>query len=81
MKKILCLTALALLVGCGETVYRTQLEIYCPSIKQYTPEFNNKLADEIENLPTDSTAVEEAMKNYIYLRDRIRRCNDEKDAM
>ena len=81
MKKILCLTALALLVGCGATVYRTQLEIYCPSIKQYTPEFNNRLADEIENLPTDSTAVEEAMKNYIYLRDRIRRCNDEKDKI
>ena len=81
MKKTLCLTALALLVGCGETVYRTQLDIYCPSIKQYSPEFNNKLADEIENLPADSTAVEEAMKNYIYLRDRVRRCNEEKDAM
>ena len=81
MKKILCLTALALLVGCGETVYRTQLEIYCPSIKQYTPEFNNKLADEIESLPADSTAVEEAIKNYTYLRDRLRRCTEEKDEL
>ncbi len=75
------MTALVLLTGCGETVYRTKLEVYCPPIKQYSPEFNQKLADEIDSLPAQSSAVEEAMKNYIYLRDRIRLCNTEKDAM
>ena len=66
------------LTGCAETVYRTQLEIYCPSLKQYSEDFNNKLADELEKLPSDSRAIEEAMGNYIYLRDRIRRCEEEK---
>ena len=69
------------LTGCAETVYRTQLEIYCPAIKQYSEDFNNKLADELESLPSDSRAIEEAMGNYIYLRDRIRRCEEEKDKV
>ena len=69
------------LTGCAETVYRTQLEIYCPSLKQYSEDFNNKLADELEQLPSDSRAIEEAMGNYIYLRDRIRRCEEEKDKV
>jgi len=61
-----------------ETVYRTKLEIYCPALKQYSEEFNTQLANEIESLPNDSRAIEEAMGNYIYLRDRIRRCEEEK---
>ncbi len=81
MKKMLLLIALVSLSGCAETVYRTQLEIYCPSIKQYSEDFNNKLADELESLPSDSRAIEEAMSNYIYLRDRIRRCEEEKDKV
>ena len=78
---MLLLIALVSLSGCAETVYRTQLEIYCPSIKQYSEDFNNKLADELESLPSDSRAIEEAMRNYIYLRDRIRRCEEEKDKV
>lgn len=77
----LLLIGTALLTGCGTTVYRTNVEVYCPQIKQYTPEFNAKLADEINNLPADSTAVEEAIKNYTYLRDRVRRCNIEKEKI
>ena len=46
---------------------------------QYDDRFNNQLADEIDGLPPDSRAIEEAMKNYIYLRDRIRRCEAERD--
>jgi len=46
---------------------------------QYSDSFNNQLADEIEALPPDSRAIEEAMKNYIYLRDRSRRCEAERD--
>ena len=81
MKKMLLLIVSLSLTGCAETVYRTQLEIYCPSIKQYSEDFNNKLADELESLPSDSRAIEEAMGNYIYLRDRIRRCEEEKDKV
>ena len=81
MKLILLLTAALLLTGCAKTVYRTQLEIYCPQIAQYDERFNNQLADELESLPATSTAIDEAVKNYIYLRDRIRRCNEEKDKI
>ena len=78
---MILLIASLLLTGCAETVYRTKLEIYCPSLKNYSDEFNTKLANEIENLPSDSRAIEEAMDNYIYLRDRIRRCEEEKDKL
>ncbi len=78
MKMILSLIVSLSLTGCAQTVYRTQLEIYCPSIKQYDERFNNLLADELESLPPESRAIEESMKNYIYLRDRIRRCEEEK---
>ena len=81
MKLILLLTAALSLTGCAKTVYRTQLEIYCPLIKQYDERFNNKLADELESLPPESAAIDEAVKNYIYLRDRIRRCSEEKDNL
>jgi len=81
MKLILLLIASLLLTGCEKTVYRTQLEIYCPQIKQYDERFNNQLADELENLPPESVAIDEAVKNYIYLRDRIRRCSEEKDNL
>jgi len=81
MKKTLLLIVLVSLVGCEKTVYRTQLEIYCPQIKQYNEEFNNKLADEIERLPPENRAIEEAIGNYVYLRDRIRRCTEEKDKI
>jgi len=81
MKKTLLLIVLASLVGCEKTVYRTQLEIYCPQIKQYDERFNNQLADELESLPPETEAIDEALKNYIYLRDRIRRCNEEKDKI
>jgi len=50
-------------------------------LKQYDERFNNQLADEIESLPAEATAIDEAVKNYIYLRDRIRRCEEEKDEI
>ena len=79
MRAIPLLIVALSLTGCVTTVYRTQLEVYCPSMAQYDDRFNNQLADEIEALPPDSRAIEEAMKNYIYLRDRIRRCEAERD--
>ena len=81
MKLTILLIASLSLTGCAQTVYRTQLEIYCPQLKQYDERFNNQLADELESLPAEATAIDEAVKNYIYLRDRIRRCEEEKDEI
>ena len=79
MKTTILVIASLLLTGCAQTVYRTKLEIYCPSIKQYDESFNQKLADELDSLPPEYTAIDETVKGYIYLRDRIRRCHEEKD--
>lgn len=46
---------------------------------EYDVAFNNRLADEIENLPPDSTAISEAISNYAALRDKIRACRKERD--
>lgn len=46
---------------------------------QYSPEYNQKLADEIDSLPAESTALETAIADYVALRDRIRACDEEKD--
>ena len=46
---------------------------------QYSPEYNQKLAEEIDNLPADSTALETAITDYVTLRDRIKTCDEEKD--
>ena len=81
MKLIILLIASLSLTGCAQTVYRTKLEIYCPQIKQYDERFNIQLADELDRLPASNTAIDEAVKNYIYLRDRIRRCEEEKDKV
>ena len=81
MKLIILLIASLSLTGCAQTVYKTKLEIYCPQIKQYDERFNIQLADELDSLPASNTAIEEAVKNYIYLRDRIRRCEEEKDMI
>ena len=43
--------------------------------------FNNKLADELESLPSDATAIPEALSNYAYLRDRVRQCQIERDEL
>jgi len=73
------MTGLVLLTGCAGTVYRTKLEIYCPPMADYSPEYAQKLADEVDNLPASSTALETALTDYVNLRDRIRTCQEEKD--
>jgi hypothetical protein len=45
----------------------------CPPLKTYTPEFNQRLASELESMPADSATVE-AIGDYIGLRDQIRAC-------
>ena len=73
------MTASLLLSGCGETVYRTNLEVYCPPIEQYSSEFNQELADELDALYGDQTTIQMAIADYAKLRDRIRACEKEKD--
>ena len=69
----------SLLAGCGTTVYRTEAQLYCPPIRTYDPAFNEQLISEIESLPSTSTALEEALSDYIALRDKIRACTIERD--
>jgi len=73
------MTASLLLTGCGGTVYRTNLEIYCPPMEQYSSEFNQELADELEALDGEQTTIPMAIADYAKLRDRIRACEKEKD--
>ena len=76
---MILMTGLVLLTGCAGTVYRTKLEIYCPPLAQYSPEYNQKLADEIDSLPASSSALETAITEYVKLRDRVKACDAEKD--
>ena len=62
-----------LLIGCERTVFEPRLEVFCPSLETYSEEFNQQLADEVQSLPS-SRAIEEALIDYIELRDRIRTC-------
>lgn len=81
LKVISLLIGTILLSGCATTVYETVVEPYCPPIKIYNEAFNNRLADEIENLPPDSEAIEEAISNYIVLRDKLRACEEQADKL
>lgn len=69
------------LSGCASTVYKTELEIYCPNIMEYNKVFNEKLADEIESLPdtNGNLAIVDALSDYASLRDKIRACQKERD--
>ena len=81
MKKLILVIGLASLTGCAGTVYRTNLEVYCPSISDYSSEYNERLAAEIEQLPETSSAIETAIKDYAALRDKVRACETEKENL
>lgn len=72
---------MVLLTGCVGTVYRTDLEVYCPPMKTYSDEYNAKLADELDALPSASTAFDTAITDYVALRDRIRACKTERENL
>jgi len=74
------LIGLILLSGCGRTVFEPRLEVFCPSLKSYSEQFNEKLADEVQSLPA-GTATETALIDYIELRDRIRTCTEVRDQI
>ena len=81
LKAISLVLGMTLLTACASTVYKTEVEVYCPSIKSYSEAFNNRLADEIEDLPADSHAIGEAISNYIVLRDKIRACDKQAEEL
>ncbi len=68
------------LTGCAGTVYRTNLEVYCPPLVQYSSEWNQSLADEIDALD-DTSVIPMAIADYAKLRDRIRACEEEKGKL
>jgi hypothetical protein len=72
---------MVLLTGCAGTVYRTDLEVYCPPMKTYSDEYNAKLAGELDALPSASTAIDTAITDYVALRDRIRACKTERENL
>ena len=72
---------MTLLTGCAETAYRKQVEVYCPPLVSYNDDFNNSLADELVELPEDYTSIPIVVVDYIKLRDRIRRCEEEKGKL
>ena len=56
-----------LLTGCAGTVSE------CPPLVQYSIEFNQQLADEVDTLISESTILR-AVADYMTLRDMIRAC-------
>ena len=72
---------MGLLTACEGTVYRTNLEVYCPPIKKYSEEFNEALAGELEALPQSYEAIPNTISDYAKLRDRIRACETERDKL
>lgn len=72
---------MTLLSGCAETVYRTKLEVYCPPLVQYSPEHITALADELDALPEGTYAIPITITDYKKLRDRVRRCEEEKGKL
>jgi len=72
---------MVLLTGCAGTVYRTDLEVYCPPMKTYSDEYNAKLAGELDALPSANIAIDTAITDYVALRDRIRACVSERENL
>jgi hypothetical protein len=45
----------------------------CPPLKDYTPEQNERLAQELETLPGDAITID-VIADYMTLRDQVRAC-------
>ncbi|UAW59269.1 hypothetical protein CRP738_gp25 [Roseobacter phage CRP-738] len=57
------------------------MDVYCPPIAQYSAEWNEQLADELDTLPEDYTSIPIAITDYAKLRDRVRQCEIEKGKL
>jgi hypothetical protein len=74
----LLMTVTLLLSACATTVSKTEIEVYCPFIKEYPAEFTTQLINELSTLPQDRTAITEVVSDYIDLREVIRACEVER---
>ncbi len=70
-----------LLSACATKVYKTELEIYCPPIVEYSEEFNESLVEELISLPVEDFAIERTISDYVRLRDLIKVCVTERDNL
>jgi hypothetical protein len=50
-------------------------------MKTYSDEYNAKLAGELDALPSENTAIDTAITDYVALRDRIRACVSERENL
>lgn len=73
MLRLLVLTiSLPWLTGCAMGVSSP----VCPSLVNYSPAFQNRLADEVAALPSDDPLVT-VVADYGRLRDQVRACRGE----
>lgn len=47
--------------------------VVCPSIRQWNEAFQNKLADELERLPSGA-ALKQMAREHVQLRDKAQKC-------
>lgn len=69
---MLLAAVMSLSTGCASGVSNTA----CPPLRNYSQDFNARLAGELEMLPAESTLVI-AMLDYTALRDQLRICQRE----
>jgi hypothetical protein len=74
-KRLLPLLPIVLLslTSCAGGVSEASDVTACPQVVEYTPEFLNRLADEIEALPAGS-ALERVVLDYRRLRAEVQAC-------
>lgn len=68
VRRFYLLPALLAIAACSTTPHAI-----CPPLRTYSPEFNARLATELEALPPESATIE-AIGDYISLRDQIKAC-------
>ena len=68
------------LISCGKVAYRTNLEVYCPTLKSYPEDFGMQLADELveaEEYGVDLPLTIETIEDYQILRKKVEACKAE----
>lgn len=69
MKKINLILLMMLLTSCQNRIYTA-----CPNIIEYSKEFNNQLAKDLEK--EESYYIKQSIIDYYNLREKIRICNN-----
>jgi hypothetical protein len=63
----------ALILACSLAGCSTVPHVVCLPLKERTPEFNERLASELDQLPPEAATID-AIAELISLRDQIRAC-------